>query len=314
MACIDDNPNCGQANVTATPESLVEVAGWIVKIFGAVGLAISVAKAIGAMSVSAGVISIGGTTITAGLFAGGAVGTAAAVATLIVVVMSARDRCNPSEAEEQCVAGVVTSLTPSFSHTRDELLPWQAMHDRVDVLVKSVFWQTVELGDAFVFCTAEDRPRRSELLRCYFYEHRVCAAANGAAAGAAVGAVAGIVAAALIAAALCTTVVLCLLGLVLAAIVAVAAVLGGAAVGGQIAKAAAEDEDPSADTGEIISVGYLVTVRGPMEPRGYDDGANAMYWATRAQFHGASMSPEPFSYCEIDEEFEDGCRPVPVVE
>ena len=150
------------------------------------------------------------------------------------------------------------------SQTRDELLPWQAMHDRIDVLVKSPFWQIVELGNAFVFCTAEDRPRRSELLRCYFYEHRVCAAAIGVAAGAAVGAVVGIVAAALI---VCATLVLCLLGLVLAAIVAVAAVLGGTAVGGQMAKAAAENEDPSADTGEIISVGYLVTVRGPLEPR-----------------------------------------------
>lgn len=314
MACINDIPNCGEANVSATPESLWEVVKWIVTIFGIGGTILSVIKGIGAMKVVGETIVIGGTAITSGLFAGAAVGTLAAVATLIVVILSARDRCNSSDAEEQCIAGVVTALVPSFSNARDELFPWQAMHDRVDVLVKSTYWQVVELGNAFVFCTEEERPRRSEILRCYFYEQRVCSAAIGAAAGAAVGAVAGIVAAALIAAALCTTVVLCLLGLILAVIVAVAAVLGGAAVGGQIAKAAAENEDPSADTGETISVGYLVTVRGPMEPRGYDENANAVYWVTQAQFHGSSMSPQPFSYCEVDDEFEDGCRRVPIVE
>jgi len=313
MACVDDNPNCGEANVEATPESLTQVVGWIVIIFGLAGILISIVKAIGAITVSGGTISIGGTAITSGLFAGGAVGFAVAVTTFIMVLMSARDRCNPSKAESQCVAGVVNGIVPSFSNTRDDWLPWQAMHDRVDVIVKSFYWQIVEGGNAYVFCTDQPRPRRSEILRCYFFEQRVCDAADGAAAGAAVGAVAGIVAAALIAAAMCTTLVFCLLGLLIAAIVAAAAVLGGAAIGGQIAKAASENKDPTADTGETLEVGYLVTVRGPMEPRGYDEGANAIYWATNAQFHGLSMSPQPFSYCEINDEFDDGCQGEPVV-
>lgn len=314
MACVNDNPNCGEANVEATPESLWEVVKWILAIFGAAGLIISILKGIGAITVSGGVISIGGTAIATGLFAGAAVGFVVAVTTFIVVLNSARDRCNPSEAESQCIAGVVNGIVPSFSNTRDDWLPWQAMHDRVDVIVKSFYWQIVELGNAYVFCTDDARPRRSEILRCYFFEQRVCDAANGAAAGGAVGAVAGILAAALIAAALCTTVILCLLGLLIAAIVAAAAVLGGAAIGGQIAKAAGENEDPAADTGESLSIGSLVTANGPMEPRGYDDGANVIYWATGAQFHGTSMSPQPFSYCEINDEFDDGCRREPVIE
>lgn len=314
MACVDNNPNCGEPNVEASPESLTQVVDWILRIFGLAGLLISIGKAIGAITVSGGTIFVGGTAIATGLFAGGAVGFVVAVTTFIVVLVSARDRCNPSEAESQCVAGVVNGIVASFSNTRDEWLPWQAMHDRVDVIVKSFYWQIVEGGNAYVFCTDQQRPRRSEILRCYFFERRVCSAANGAAAGAAVGAVAGIVAAALIAAALCTTVILCLLGLLIAAIVAAAAVLGGAAIGGQVAKAASENEDPAADTGETLGIGHLVTVRGPMEPRGYDDNANAIYWATNAQFHGTSMSPQPFSYCEINDEFGDGCQREPVVE
>jgi hypothetical protein len=314
MPCIDDRPNCGDAGAAVNDESFWEVVDWILRIFGLAGIVISVVKLIGAISVTGGVISIGGISIATGLFAGGAVGVAVAVVTLIIVINSARDRGTLSSAESECVAGVVSALVPSFSEARDDWLPWQAMHDRVDLIVKSFFWQVVETGSAYVFCTDDPRPRRSEIMRCYFFEQRVCDAASGAAAGAAAGAVAGIVAAALIAAALCTTVVLCLLGLVLAAIVAAAAVLGGAAIGGQIAKANSAGTDPAAATGETLSVGHLVTVNGPMERRGYDDGANVIYWADSALFHGVSMSPQPFSYCEIDDELEDGCPRGPVIE
>jgi hypothetical protein len=309
MACVNDRPNCGSADAGVVPEALTEVVKWIVIIWGGIGVAIGAAKAIGAISVSGGVISIGGTAIATGLFAGAAVGFVVAVTTFIVVLNSTRDRCNQSDAQSECVAGVVVAMEGSFSSTLDELAPWRAMHDRVDLIVKSFFWQVVESGNAFVYCTDEPWPRRSEIMRVYFYDRQVCEAAQGAAVGAAVGMVAGIVAAALIAAALCITVILCIVGLLLAALVAAAAVLGGAAIGGQIAKAASEDTDPTAD-GQTITVGHLITARGPMERRGYDNEANVIYWADSAQFHGVSMSPQPFSYCEINDEFEDGCQRV----
>lgn len=314
MACVDTNPNCGDANVAATPESLRDVAEKIVIIFGLAGLAISIGKAIGAIKVVNGVVSIGGVGIGSGLFVGGAIGLAVAVTTLIIISNSARDRCNPSTAESQCIAGVVNNIVPSFSSGWDDWAPWQAMHDRVDVIVKSFYWQIVELGNAHVFCTDEARPRRSEILRCYFFEQRVCDAANGAVTGAAVAAVPAVLVAAGIAALMCVTVVLCVIGLLLAAAAALAIVLGGAAIGGQIAKSNSENADPTADTGQTLSIGHLVTVNGPMEPRGYDDGANVIYWASGAQFHGMSMSPQPYSYCEINDEFEDGCSRGPVIE
>lgn len=314
MACVDTNPNCGDPDADATPESLTEVAKWIVEVFGLIGFLIWIGKAIGALEVAGGIVSIGGFTIGTGLAVGAAVGVATAFVTAVVVGLSARDRCNPSTAESQCIAGVVNKILPSFSDGLDEWAPWRAMHDRVDVVVKSFFWQIVELGNAHVFCTDEPRPRRSEVLRCYFFEQRVCDAAHGAAVGAAIAAVPAALAAAAIAAAMCITVILCVLGLVLAAAAAAAIVLGGAAIGGQIAKSNSENEDPTADTGQTLAVGHLVTVNGPMEPRGYDDGANVIYWATGAQFHGSSMAPQPFSYCDINDEFEDGCRRVPIID
>lgn len=304
MACIEDRPNCGDANVDATPESFWEVWGWIILVSGIAG---GITTVWGNLEWLAG--------ITSGFYAGAAVGFVVAVLTFIVVLNSARDRCTQSTAEVQCVAGVVSAIVASFSSTRDEWLPWQAMHDRVDLVVKSSYWQVVEAGNAYVFCTEEQPPRRSEIMRCYFFEQRVCSAATGAAVGAAIGAVGGIIAAAFIAAAMCVTVVLCVLGLILAAAVAAAAVLGGAAVGGQIAKANSTNEDPAADTGQTLAIGNLVTARGPMEPRSYDDGANVIYWVNSAQLHGNSMSAQPFSYCEINDELAmDGCRSEPVVE
>lgn len=311
MACVNDRPNCGSADAGVVPEALNEVAKWILVVWGGIGTALGIAKALGAISVSGGVVSVGGTAIASGLFAGAAVGVVVAVTTFIVVLKSARDRCNPSDATAECVAGVVVAVEGSFSSTLDELAPWRAMHDRVDLIVKSSFWPMVESGGAFVFCTKENWPRKSEIMRVYFFDRQVCDAAQGATAGAAVGMVAGIVAAAIIAAAMCITVVLCILGLLLAAVVAAAAVLGGAAIGGQVAKAGSQGQDPTAD-GQTLSAGHLITARGPMERRAYDEGANVIYWADSAQFHGISMAQQPFSYCEINDEFEDGCLP-PVI-
>jgi len=42
---------------------------------------------------------------------------------------------------------------------------------------------------------------------------------------------------------------------------------------------------------------------------------NVIYWVDSAQFHGDSMSTQPFSYCEINDELTmDGCNLLPVIE
>lgn len=311
MACIERRPRCGEAETDVVPESLGDVTDKLVKIWAVISALIAIGKFVGGLEVVGGNLVIGGTTIASGLFAGGAVGLVTALATFLVVSGSARDRCNAAETPEECVAGVVVEVVDSFSSGWDDVFPWQAMHDRVDVVVKSRFWDTVEAGNALVFCTEAAWPRRSEIMRCYFFDRRVCDAANGAVTGAAVALVPAILAAALIAAALCVTVILCILGLILAALAAAAIVLAGALAGGQIAKANSENQAPTTEGGAVIATGQLVHVRGPMERRDYDDGANVIYWASSAGLHGMSMSPEPFSYCEIDDELApDGCPTV----
>jgi hypothetical protein len=304
MACIEDRPSCGAADASATPDRLKQVVGWILSIGGLVGGAISVWKLVGGVAGFAG-----------GFTGGVLIGFVVGIVLTGIIYFSGIDLCREPTAESECLAGVVTEVVDSFSSNWDVVLPWRADHDRVDLVVKSSYWQLVESGNATVFCTNEQIPRRSEIARCYFFDPQVCDAASGASLGAMVGAGGGIIAGAFIAAAMCVTIVLCILGLILAAVVVVAAVLVGAAVGGQIARANSTDQGPTTTTGLPLTIGSLVTVQGPMIRREMDDGANVIYWADSAQFHGNSMSPQPFSYCDINDELAmDGCSQGPIIE
>ncbi|MCX5238883.1 hypothetical protein OG824_27140 [Streptomyces prunicolor] len=312
MACVSDRPNCG---VERALNPLNEIVSLVTFIASLVGIIVAIYGLLGWIKISSsGVVLVNGIAVGAGFGAGLIAGFVAAVATFVLIAHYGADRCTQGTGESECLAGVVIGLENSFSSTWDELFPWRAMHDRVDIVVKSFYWQVLEASDAYVFCTAEEMPEKSEIARCYFYDRRVCAASQGAATGAAIGAVIGIVVAAFIAAALCVTIVLCVLGLILASAAASAIVFAGAAIGGQIAKGFSTDDDPSAE-GQTIQVGSLVTVHGPIQNREDDSNANVVYWADSAQFHGTSMSPQPFTYCDINDELaEDGCRRVPVIE
>jgi hypothetical protein len=218
------------------------------------------------------------------------------------------------EGLRECIAGVVSEVVGSFESFLDELFPFSAMHDRVDVVTKSRFWDVIENGEAFVHCTDEEPPRRSEIMRCYYYDRQVCDAASGAQIGAGVGAAGGVIAAAAVAAAIgCATVILCLIAIIVAVIVAAAAALVGALAGGQIAKAASEDDSPTALTGETLTVSDYVSVHGNMQRREHDDGANVMWWARSTSLHGRASDglPRPFSYCEVNDELTGDACPVP---
>jgi len=315
MACINDRPNCGAA-ADVDLEAVEDVFKWIVILFGGAGALASLVGFLGLIDLVGGTVSIGPLVLSAG-GAGMLLGFVVAATLVTIISLSANDRCTASTSSPECLAGVVVAVEDSFSSNWDEVLPWRAMHDRVDLVIKSDYWQVIESGNAYVYCTGEvtENRRTSEIASCYFFDQRVCDAAMGAIRGAIIGGIVGIIAAAIIVAAMCATIFLCILGLFLAAIVAGAAVLGGAAIGGQIAKANSTDEDPTTNTGETIAIGHLVTTHGPMERRGYDNGANVLYWVDSAQFHGVSMSPQPFSYCEINDELSmDGCNVLPVVE
>jgi hypothetical protein len=315
MACIDRRPRCGIPDEPVVPEPLSQIGtaiGSLIGILGALGTALGLA---GKLSVSGGVLSIGGVAIGPAAAGGALSGLVAGVLVIVTVGLFAIDRCTQGRGLAECLAGVVAEVVESFSSGWDEVFPFSAMHDRVDVVVKSRFWDVVEDGGAFVYCTDEAPPRRSEILRCYYYDSRVCEAAEGALIGAGVGAAAGVIAAALVAAAIgCATVILCIVALIVAALVAAAVALTGALIGGQVGKAAATDDRPTAADGAVLGVGDLVSVRGSMKRREHDSGANVFYWTSSTSLHGRARDglPIPFSYCEIDEELAtDSCEVAP---
>jgi hypothetical protein len=313
MTCIDRRPRCGVAEGDVVPKPLTDIVSVLGIIIAVISALVTVGKVLGAISIVGDNIVIGGVTIFGAGAAGAIGGLVAAAAIVIIVVLYANDRCNQGEGLLECVAGVVTEVVSSFSSGWDEVLPFSAMHDRVDLIAKSRFWDVIEDNEAFVFCTEAEPPRRSEILRCYFFDRQVCDAASGAVTGAVLGGMAGVLAGALVAIAIgCATVIFCLLAIIVAALVAATVALIGAFAGGQIGKATSTDDSPTADTGETLAIGQLVSVHGSLKRRENDQGANVIYWASSAQFHGTSVSPQPFSYCEIDEELvDDGCERAP---
>lgn len=237
-----------------------------------------------------------------------------AVAALVVVLWVAIDlidygrvKCTPLVGVRSCAAGAVYSIHRSYSGAGESFLPFLAFHNRVDLLVLSVFWDRVEAGASSVICTGEDLPRRSELMQCWYQDPTVCAAHNGGIVGLGVGALVGAAAGIAIAAAIgCATVILCLLALLLAVIAVIVLAIIGAAIGGNIGKAAAESDAPPMpeDRLDSLAVGDLITVWGNMT----NVGPNIFWFVDETAVHGhASASvPLPYSYCEIDEELVAG--------
>lgn len=318
MSCIDRRPRCGEnAAEVEDQEPLSDIGGVLAGVFTAVGVIVSVLTFLGKLTVVAGVLTleiVQGTTFAIASAAGvGAISASTAgIAIIVLITVFALDRCTAGTGSPECVAGVVNEVVPSFSDAAQEVFPFTAMHDRVDVVVKSRFWDVVESNLPYVHCTDEEIPRRSEILRCYFYDKQVCAAAKGALYGGIGGAVVGVIIGALVAAAItCATIWLCLLALLIALLIAAVAALVGACAGGQVGKAVGEDESPSdSSSGAILTVGDLVTVEGNMLRRAEDDGANVYWWSTSAALHGRATdgTSRPYSYCEIDEQLaDDGC-------
>jgi hypothetical protein len=304
MACIERRPRCGTPDSSLVPTPLSKIGsviGIISAIAGAVGGVIKATDTVVGIATSLGAAGSG--TIA---------GLAAGIAVIIIVGIYAFDRCVGTDGLQECVAGVVNEIVQDFSSALEEIFPFTAMHDRIDVVVKARYWDVVEDGNAKVLCTDEAPPRRSEILRCYYFTERVCNAAKGAQIGAGVGAAAGVVAAAAVGAAIgCATVILCIVALIVAALVAAAAALVGALIGGQIAKAVSDGDSPTAADGTEISVGDLITVNGNMVRREEDEGANVIWWVSTSSLSGRmpdSVASNPFSYCDVDDVFTmDSC-------
>ncbi len=302
----DQKPSCGTQSLVhdETLVTLIAVFGIIGTVFGILkGIEPAIALLIGTPALAA---------------------AAAGLATLLIVIVFHVDRCYPKEGRRTCWAGVIEETKESFTSASDEIFPFTAMHPRVDVVVKSSYWDLVSTNAEFVKCN--DDSRASPILQTYYHSKKVCAAGVGAVYGAAIGAGAGIVAgtlaaAAIIAAVGCATIILCVLALLLAAVIAIVGALIGAFAGGQIGKAIAENDTPygtgAGNERTDLGVGHYVSINGKLIVSGNDEGAVVGWFGESTTLHGGpSTNGEgagggaPYPHTDPDQNLvSDACPP-----
>lgn len=203
------------------------------------------------------------------------------------------DRCRSKDGPQRCWAGVVNKIVPSFDSGWDDVFPSGAQHPRVDVVVKSVYWELTTAGASTVKCS--ESPASSPLIQSFYKSQKVCTAGLGATLGAFTALAVVTAIAAGIAIAGCLTIVLCLVALLVAAAIGVGAALIGAAVGGAIGRAIADDDAPQADGGSI-AVGDLITVKtGTLLTMEAHELANVGWWAGETAWHGEVAAVPPYS-------------------
>jgi len=302
MACISRVPKCGFGG---GPDPLADPLKKFAAVIGIIG---SIVGVLGGLDVLKDIAAALGLTTTGAL-----AGLIALLATLLLIFLYMLNRCDDADGLPQCVAGCVANVRDSYSETWETLFPFAALPPRVDVTVKSFFWDFVELNNAYVYCTSDAYPHMSEIMHCYYYSDRVCNGATGALVGAGLAGIGGVIAGAAVVAAIgCATVILCIIALILAAIITVAAALLGAFIGGNVAAAVGEPP-PSDAAGHAVATGMFVTLNGTMVQLEEDNKANCLWWVHSTQIHGeiADGTHQPFSYCDIDEQFTmDACARV----
>ncbi|MFC2156187.1 hypothetical protein ACFLRB_06850 [Acidobacteriota bacterium] len=138
-----------------------------------------------------------------------------------------------------CTSGIINNIVRSFNSTVDEIFPFVAQHDRVDVVLNPHYWPEVEEHAYYVNCAND--PDRSPFLKGFYKSKVVCAAGLGSVIGGGVGAIGGVLLGSLVGAVIgCATVILCLLALIVALLIAAVVTLVGAIIGGRAGKTIAE--------------------------------------------------------------------------
>jgi hypothetical protein len=248
------------------------------------------------------------------LYAGAAV--AAFITWLVVSAFYYKNCLDSPRKFPACSAGVIEVTVPSFLSVADQIFAFAASHDRIDVVVKSIYWDLVSKNASYVNC-APDPPIApdtdgSPMISEYYHNAAVCAAGLGGSIGAAAGGVAGVFLGALaggaIAALSCGPFAwLCaLIALIVAIIIAVVCAIVGAVVGSQIGRAAATSGRPlpidttAPNFPSALSVGDYVTTKGNLTS---DADANGMYiywFVDETTLHGRSTGLAPFNYRDPD--------------
>jgi hypothetical protein len=336
---INVQPICG-ASLTAEGPAFTRTLNWVIAACGFIGGAISAitvaGKVVETVQTASQLLSflfgwsswaVGGALAAAGgALLGSAIG-------LGIVLSKGIDRLQGRPGANRCYGGVVNGIALAFSSGRDWAFPYASQHNRVDVVVKRIYWPLVDaMPRQFVWCATD--ARRSALIRSYFRTAQVNNAAGGAIAGAAVGAVGGAIAgyfagvgvAAAIGSAACSAslwfYLICLVVvIVVALIVALICTLVTATIGGAIGAGATSSTGsgaaPQGQGGGSISLGDYITLNANLTVYGEDNDAWVAWWvdetAIPPALHGSSPNGEgaggaaPFNFVDADDGFVDAC-------
>ncbi len=228
-----------------------------------------------------------------------------AVSVYILFRMWYDDCVGDPEGQTRCVSGVVEKVTDESVG-----LIFNADHPSAHVVVKSRYWDLLQLNAGMINCSAAGSP----ILIVFYESSKVCGAKLGALIGGAAVGIGGIVLGALAAAAIgCATIILCALALLIAALIVVAAVIIGAAAGGAIGAAVSEDNVPELENGDAIQVGDYVSVLGPTIRNDNYEGAIVQYFNETTSLLGRSSGSPSFSHEDPDNAIPDNMEACPAI-
>ncbi len=307
MSC-PEQPTCGSQGVTIEPTG-GSVLSEIKALIGVVGTV----STIWGLAQQTALLTIFGVTAPVAIW-GAAV--AGALIAFGVVALFYYHRCaEQPDGLSACSAGVIERIVLGGTSSNDFYFPYTAMHDRVDVVVKCIYWPLVQTNAGFVVCN--DDAQSSPMLYCFYKSAKVCAGALGATIGAGIGVIVGILVAVAVATAIgCATVFLCIAAIVVGFVVAVVVVLYFALMGGAIGQTFVASPEPTADGGNVLRVGDYVTTEGGLITSGDFEGARVYWFVKDTTLHGYSTGSRPFSHRDPDSNLLfDGCLelgPVPV--
>ena len=203
--------------------------------------------------------------------------------------------------ERRCLSGVVEQITSESAG-----LIFNASHPSLDLVIRSRYWNIVQLGADFIRCSDAGSP----MLKVVFKSDRICSAKLGALVGGAALGIGGIVLGALAAAAIgCATIILCALALLVAALIVIAAVVIGALAGGAVGASLSEEDEPEFDDGDSILIGDFIHAEGPTAKNLKFEGAIVQYFNEVVSDLDESRNEPSFRHEDPDANIPDDMDP-----
>lgn len=297
---------CGPQTTVSVSNDTAATVATATSIYSGAGIVIGVLGKLGGISLPSWVpaIVLSAAAQTAIVIAAVAIATVAAIAQIY------SDRCKTqSGIPNQCFSGIVNDIIPAFSTTTDAIFPFSSLHDRVDVVVRSVYFDELRQYGKSVYCI-NTVPTMSPVLIAFYHNAQVCAAGAGAVTGAVVGGIVGtLLGVAAYVALGCVSIIFCIFCLIVAALIALAAAIAGAVIASQAAKAATKSSGPTETSGNAeqqIHVGDIVTVIGNLISAGFLAGEAVLWWTTSTALIDTLETPPPFSTEMADAAFANG--------